>query len=149
MDSLDNLRAITAQERLDAANTHKTKLEAIAAAQADGHTKDAIARNLGISRPTLDAWIRDRDDRILFNDALAILTHPTTTNAKADTPAHSEPGTRALDLMYNALGVRDTKAQAAAVLEGVHHLNRENRDALTTEKCDVIQQATARAWQLM
>lgn len=145
-NSLAALRAIANQERITAAETHTAKLQAIATALTDGATKDAIARNLGISRPTLDEWIRNRDDRILFNDALATLTHPNILTATALDTAHSDSTTRAVDVMYNALGVRDTKTQAAAVLEGIHHVDRS---ALSAEQADLIQRATARAWELM
>jgi hypothetical protein len=48
--------------------------------------------------------------------------------------------------MYNALGVRDTKAQAAAVLEGMHHMDSK---ALSAEQSKLINQAVGRAWELM
>lgn len=144
-NAINALRDIAADERRNTAETHKKKLDAINHALAIGVTKDAIARNLGISRPTLDGWIRDRDDRILFNDALALMTHPLHTTATTSTPAHSG-NTPALTLMYDALGVRDTKTQAAAVLEGMHHMAK---GSFTPEQSELIQRAITRAWELM
>jgi transposase-like protein len=145
-DNLAALRALAAEERTFAAENHKRKLDIITTALANGATKDSIARSIGISRPTLDEWLRNREDRILFNDALATLTHPNILTATALDTAYSDSATRAVDLMYNALGVRDTKAQAAAVLEGIHHMYSK---ALSPEQADLIQRAAVRAWKLM
>jgi transposase-like protein len=110
-------------------------MDAIATAQDTGATKDAIATNLGITRPTLDEWIRNSEDRILFNDALATITKPGLGNLDS----------ALINRLYSALGIRSIPTQAAAVLEGIRHIDTA---ALSAEQSDLIQQATARARQL-
>ncbi|MGA5820832.1 transposase [Kitasatospora sp. NPDC094028] len=135
--SLDALGALAHADTVWAAGAHRRKLDAIAEAQQRGATKDAIARNLGITRPTLDEWIRNREDRILFNGALAIITHPNVTTADSKT----------LGSLYKALGVRSISTQAEAVLEGMHHIDK---NALRPEQSDLIfKKAVPRAWQLV
>ncbi|MEV8324528.1 hypothetical protein [Kitasatospora sp. NPDC056731] len=135
--SLDALGTLAYEDKVWAAGAHRRKLDAITEAQRRGATKEAIARNLGITRPTLDEWIRNSEDRALFNDALAILTHPNVTIADGKT----------LGELYKALGVRSISAQAGAVLEGMHHIDKK---ALRPEQGDLLfKEAIPRAWQLV
>jgi len=131
--AVDALSDLAHDEKLWLADNHRRKLDAIAAAQQNGATKDAIARNLGISRPTLDAWIRDREDRILFNDALAAL---------AKTGAAPK---ELIDQLYGALGIRDTKSQAVTLLEGAANISLAT---LNSDRRALVNRATSRAREL-
>lgn len=137
-DNLADLRAIAAEEKHANADFYRRKMAAVVTAQENGATKDTIANNLGISRPTLDAWIRDCDDRILFNDALALLAKPGITTADA----------KLLDRLYSALGIRSIPTQAEAVLEGMHW-QKIDKAALTGNQAELLGQAINRAWQLV
>lgn len=132
--SLDALAELAHEERLWLADQHRCKLDAIAKAQQAGATKDAIARNLGISRPTLDGWIRDREDRILFNDALAVL-------------AKTGAGTSELiNKLYGALGTWSTTTQAEALLAGAQRISSSE---LTPEARALVHHAAERANELL
>ena len=132
--TLEALAELTHDEKLWIAANHRRKLDAIAKAQQAGATKDAIARNLGISRPTLDGWIRDREDRILFNDALATLARTGAGNDEL------------INRLYGALGTWSTKTQAEAVLVGAQRINGSE---LTPEARALVHRAAERAGELL
>ncbi|GAA1888534.1 hypothetical protein GCM10009837_08000 [Streptomyces durmitorensis] len=105
-DVLAQLRAHTAAQ----ARQERVALDGrdvlIARAKENGATKDAIAKSLGISRPTLDKWMQDQRDRALFNDAIFTLIRRDTS--KSDQA-----------MLFEALGIRDTSGQASVFLAGL------------------------------
>jgi transposase-like protein len=105
-DALAHLRAHTAAQ----ARRERLALDGrdalIARAKENGATKDAIAKSLGTSRPTLDKWLQEQKDRALFNDAIYTLVRRDTS--KADQA-----------MLFEALGIRDTSAQAGVFLTGL------------------------------
>lgn len=104
----------------------------IARAKENGATKDAIAKSLGISRPTLDKWIQDQTDRALFNDAIYTLIRRDTS--KTDQA-----------MLFEALGIRDTSAQAGVFLAG---LSTRTLDDLREGEQELIARAEKRARQV-
>ncbi|MDK1473587.1 transposase [Streptomyces sp. 549] len=78
----------------------------IARAKENGATKDGIAKSLGISRPTLDKWMQEQADRSLFNDAIYTLVRRDTSQ-------------QGQEMLLQALGIRDTSAQAHVFLAGL------------------------------
>ncbi len=131
---LEELADIAHEEKLAASETHRRKMTAVAEAQDKGATKGAIARNLGISRPTLDAWIRDRDDCALFNAA---------TIALAKTGAGT---TELINRIYSSLGTWTAKEQAETILAGAQRINGAE---LTPDDRALVHRAAERASELL
>ncbi|MER6601222.1 hypothetical protein [Streptomyces parvus] len=101
-------------------------------ARENGATKDAIAKALQISRPTLDKWIQDRKDRALFNEAIyALIRRDTSQTDQA--------------MLFEALGVRDTSGQASAFLAG---LSTRTLDDLRDGERELLDRAEKRAREL-
>jgi transposase-like protein len=143
---------VAAEQRAeDAANDTLAQLRAHSAAQArrerlaldgrdalitrakeNGATKDAIAKSLGISRPTLDKWLQDKADRALFNDAIYTLVRRDTSKADQE-------------MLFQALGIRDTSAQASVFLAG---LSTRTLDDLREGEAELIARAEKRAREL-
>ncbi|MFK0222247.1 hypothetical protein ACIQWN_29155 [Streptomyces vinaceus] len=128
---LDSLAAWAEEEDRIKNKIHSRKMGLIAEAQEAGNTKDAIARNLGISRPTLNQWLTEQDDRALFDQALYLLGRDA--NAEMQTS------------LFAALGIRDTRQQAAVVLSGIEG---EHPEGLTPEQAEVLARAEKRAGEL-
>ncbi|MFD6656942.1 hypothetical protein ACFWEB_17580 [Streptomyces parvus] len=101
-------------------------------ARENGATKDAIAKALQISRPTLDKWIQDRKDRALFNEAIYALIRRDTSKTDQAT-------------LFEALGVRDTSGQASAFLAG---LSTRTFDDLRDGERELLDRAEKRAREL-
>lgn len=131
--SLEALAELAHDEKLWLATNHRRKLDAIVKAQQAGATKDDIARNLGISRPTLNDWIRDRKDRILFNEALALLARTGAGPSEL------------MNMLYGALGTWAIKTQAQAVLAGAQRINGSE---LAPEARALVHRAAERASEL-
>ncbi|WP_406360344.1 hypothetical protein OID55_11035 [Streptomyces sp. NBC_00715] len=131
-DALAQLRAHVAAQALQERVALSGRDALIVRAKENGATKDAIAKSLGISRPTLDKWITERDDRILFNEAIYLMS-------RADMP------TREQRMMFEALGIRDTSAQASVVLIAVEVGSTEQ---FTDEQRELIARAEKRARQV-
>lgn len=143
---------VAAQYRAeDAAEDAATALRAHAAAQArqerialdsrdaliekareNGATKDAIARALQISRPTLDKWLQDRRDRALLNEAIYTLIRRDTSKADQS-------------MLFDALSLRDTSGQATAFLAG---LETGTFDDYRDGEGELLERAEKRARQL-
>ncbi|MEU1800916.1 helix-turn-helix domain-containing protein [Streptomyces sp. NPDC019937] len=102
-------------------------------ARSNGDTKDAIAKNLGISRPTLDKWLRDQEDRILFNDAIFTLI-------RRGMPKSDQV------MLSDALGIRDTSNQASTLLAAlsVHAL-----EELGVQERELVDRAEKRAREVV
>lgn len=104
----------------------------IARAKENGATKDAIAKSLRISRPTLDKWLQERADRSLFNDAIYTLIRRDTSKADQE-------------MLFQALGIRDTSAQASVFLAG---LSSRTLDGLRDGERELLARAEKRAREL-
>ncbi|CAH9419464.1 hypothetical protein SGL43_06519 [Streptomyces globisporus] len=101
-------------------------------ARENGATKDAIAKALQISRPTLDKWIQDRKDRALFNEVIyALIRRDTSQTDQA--------------MLFEALGIRDTSGQASAFLAG---LSTRTLDDLRDGERELLDRAEKRAREL-
>jgi transposase-like protein len=131
-DALAQLRAHSAAQ----ARRERLALDGrdalIARAKESGATKDAIAKSLQISRPTLDKWIQEQKDRALFNDALYTLVRRDTSKQDQVT-------------LFDALGIRDTSAQASVFLAG---LSTRTLDDLRDGEQELIDRAEKRAREL-
>lgn len=131
-DALAHLRAYSAAQ----ARRERLALDGrdalIARAKENGATKDAIAKSLQISRPTLDKWIQDQKDRSLFNDAIFTLVRRDTSKADQE-------------MLFQALGIRDTSGQASAFLAG---LSTRTLDDLREGEPELIARAKKRAREL-
>ncbi|MFM9589929.1 hypothetical protein ACKI1J_14600 [Streptomyces scabiei] len=145
------LEVATEQRAEDAANDVLAQLRAHSAAQArrerlaldgrdaliarakeNGATKDAIAKSLQISRPTLDKWLQDQKDRALLNDAIYTLIRRDTSKADQE-------------MLFEALGIRDTSAQADVFLAG---LSTRTLDDLREGERELLDRAEKRARDL-
>ncbi|MEV5944850.1 hypothetical protein, partial [Streptomyces sp. NPDC051994] len=104
----------------------------IAKARQNGAQKNEIAAALRISRPTLDKWMQERDDRSLFNDAIYTLIRRDTSEQDQET-------------LFEVLGIRDTSAQAAVFIAGLS--TRTLRDLSAGER-KLIDRAEKRAREL-
>ncbi|MEU9470401.1 hypothetical protein AB0D78_28050 [Streptomyces avermitilis] len=101
-------------------------------ARKNGATKDAIAKSLGISRPTLDKWLQDQKDRAMFNDAIYTLVRRDTSKADQEK-------------LFQALGIRDTSGQASVFLAG---LSTRTLDDLRDGERELLARAEKRAREL-
>lgn len=104
----------------------------IARAKENGATKDAIAKSLQVSRPTLDKWLQDQKDRALFNDAIYTLTRRSTSKTDQS-------------MLFEALGIRDTSGQASVFLAG---LSTRMLDDLREGERELLDRAEKRAREL-
>lgn len=108
------------------------KLTLIEQARENGIQKSEIAEALGISRPTLDKWIQEQQDRSLFNDAIYTLVRRDTS-------------TQDQEMLFQALGIRDTSAQASVFLAG---LSTRTLDDLRDGERELLDRAEKRAREL-
>jgi transposase-like protein len=108
------------------------KLTLIEQARESGIHKSEIAEALGISRPTLDKWIQEQADRSLFNDAIYTLVRRDMSK--------EDQG-----MLFQALGIRDTSAQASVFLAG---LSTRTLDDLCEGEGELIARAEKRAREL-
>lgn len=129
---LDALKkVVTTEERLDGL-IHYRKGELALEARALGVPKAAIAETLRISRPTLDKWIQEQQDRALFNDAIYTLIR-------------RDMDKRDQEQLSEALGIRDTSGQAAVLLAG---LSTHTLDDLRDGERELLDRAEKRAREL-
>lgn len=101
-------------------------------ARENGATKDAIAKALQISRPTLDKWLQDRKDRALLNEAIYTLIRRDTS--KTDQT-----------MLFDALSLRDTSGQASVFLAG---LDTRTFDDYRDGERELLERAEKRAREL-
>jgi transposase-like protein len=131
-DTLAQLRAHSAAQ----ARRERLALDGrdalIARAKENGATKEAIAKSLGVSRPTLDKWLQEQKDRALFNDAIYTLVRRDTSKADQE-------------MLFQALGIRDTSAQASVFLAG---LSTRTLDDPSEGEAELIARAEKRAREL-
>lgn len=99
----------------------------------DHFTEAGFARAVGVDRMTVRKWTQERKDRALFNDALYLLT-------RMDMPSEDQ------QKLFDALGIRDTSAQASVVLTA---LEVGSTEQFTAEQLDTIQRAEKRARQIV
>ncbi|MEV5944255.1 hypothetical protein, partial [Streptomyces sp. NPDC051994] len=104
----------------------------IAKARQNGAQKNEIAAALHISRPTLDKWIQEREDRSLLNDAIYTLIRRDTSNTDQQ-------------MLFDALGIRDTSGQASVFLAG---LSTRALDDLRDGERELLERAEKRAREL-
>jgi transposase-like protein len=132
-DAVAALRAHTAtlarQERV-ALGSRDALIEQ---ARTNGATKNAIADALGISRPTLDKWLQEQQDRALFNDAIYTLIRRDTSKADQE-------------MLFQALGIRSTSGQASVFLAG---LSTRTLADLRDGELELITRAEERARQIV
>lgn len=128
--ALSRLRAVAATEARQQKMAFGGKLGSILRARPTA-TKDAIAKTLGISRPTLNQWLADQEDRALFDQALYLLGR--------DVNGESQEG------LFAALGIRDTRRQAATLLAGG---GMARPTGLTPEQAELLDRAEKRAREL-
>ncbi|MDX3324740.1 hypothetical protein PV405_08675 [Streptomyces sp. ME02-6979-3A] len=129
---LDALQKVVAtEERLDGL-IHYRKGELALEARALGVPKAAIADALRISRPTLDKWLQEQQDRALFNEAIYTLVRRDMS--KTDQA-----------MLFDALGIRDTSGQASAFLAG---LTTRTLDDLRDGERELLDCAEKRAREL-
>ncbi|MET8694670.1 hypothetical protein ABZV65_19255 [Streptomyces bauhiniae] len=131
-DTLAQLRAHNAAQARRERLALDSRDALIARAKENGATKDAIARSLGISRPTLDKWLQDQKDRALFNDAIYTLVRRDTSKADQE-------------ILFQALGIRDTSGQAGVFLAG---LSIRTVDDLREGERELLDRAEKRAREL-
>lgn len=131
-NKLDAMRKVVAVEERYTGLIHFRKSELIAEAREMGIQKNAIADALGVSRPTLDAWIREREDRALFNDAIYTLVRRDTSK-------------QGQEMLFKVLGIRDTSAQASVFLAG---LSTRTLDDLREGEQELLARAEKRAREL-
>lgn len=101
-------------------------------ARNNGATKDSIAKALQISRPTLDKWLQDRNDRALLNEAIYTLIRRDTSKEDQS-------------MLFEALSIRDTSGQASTFLAG---LETRTFDDLRDGERELLERAEKRARQL-
>lgn len=101
-------------------------------ARENGATKDAIAKALQISRPTLDKWIQDRKDRALLNEAIYTLIRRDTSKTDQS-------------MLFDALSIRDTSGQASVFLAG---LDMRTFDDYRDGERELLERAEKRAREL-
>ncbi|MFF9309874.1 hypothetical protein ACF1BS_03095 [Streptomyces sp. NPDC014748] len=108
------------------------KLTLIEQARQTGAQKNDIAATLGISRPTLDKWLQEQEDRSLFNDAIYTLIRRDTSKQDQE-------------MLFQALGIRDTSGQAAVFLAG---LETRTLDDFREGERELLDRAEKRAREL-
>lgn len=111
---------------------HHRKAELIAEAREMGIQKAAIADALKVSRPTLDKWLQEQQDRALFNDAIYTLV-------RRDMSKQDQA------MLFEALGIRDTSSQASTFLAG---LETRTLDDLRDGERELLARAEKRAREL-
>ncbi|MGW5633964.1 hypothetical protein [Streptomyces sp. NPDC003832] len=131
-NKLDAMRKVVEAEERFAGRIHQRKAELFVEAQEMGIQKAAIAAALKVSRPTLDRWLQEQQDRALFNEAIYTLVRRDTSNADQET-------------LFQALGIRDTSAQASVFLAGLS--TRTLHDLRDGER-ELLERAEKRARQL-
>ncbi|MDX3183468.1 hypothetical protein PV334_19680 [Streptomyces sp. ME02-7008A-1] len=131
-DTLAQLRAHGAAQARRERLTLDSRDALIARAKENGATKDAIAKSLQISRPTLDKWIQEQQDRALFNEAIYTLIRRDMV--KTDQMQ-----------LFEALGIRDTSGQASVFLAG---LSTRTLDDLRDGEQKLLDRAEKRAREL-
>lgn len=99
----------------------------------DQLSEAGFARAVGVDRMTVRKWTQERRDRALFNDALYLLT-------RMDMPSEDQ------QKLFDALGIRDTNAQASVVLSA---LEVGSTEQFTPEQLATIQRAEKRARQIV
>jgi hypothetical protein len=129
---LDAIRKVVAAEKRLTGLIHYRKAELIQEARELGIQKAALADALEMSRPTLDTWTRDQQDRALFNEAIYTLIRRDTSKADQEK-------------LYQALGIRDTAGQASTFLAG---LSTRKLDDLRDGERDLLARAEKRAREL-
>ncbi|MFF4146946.1 hypothetical protein ACFY0A_37735 [Streptomyces sp. NPDC001698] len=130
-NKLDAIRKVAAVEKRFASLAHFRKGELVLEACQMRIPKAAIADALDVSRPTLDKWITDQNDRALFNQALYLL-------------GRNEPAARQR-MLFDALGIRDTSGQASVLLAA---LQVGPTEEFTAEQQAIIDRAEKRAREL-
>ncbi|MEH0627820.1 hypothetical protein [Streptomyces stelliscabiei] len=131
-NKLDAMRKVVDVEERFVGRLHHRKAELIAEAREMGIQKAAIAEALKVSRPTLDKWLQEQQDRALFNDAIYTLVRRDTSKADQE-------------MLFRALGIRDTSAQASVFLAG---LSTRTLDDLREGEQELISRAEKRAREL-
>lgn len=129
---LDAMRKVVAAEERFAGLVHHRKAELITEAREMGIQKAAIAEALKVSRPTLDKWIQEQQDRALFNDAIYTVVRRDTSKADQE-------------MLLEALGIRDTSGQASVFLAG---LSTRTLDDLRDGERELLERAEKRAREL-
>ncbi|HVL23253.1 MAG TPA: hypothetical protein VM450_04165 [Thermomicrobiales bacterium] len=131
-NKLDAMRKVADAEERFVGLIHHRKAELIGEARGMGIQKAAIADALNISRPTLDKWIQDQQDRALFNEAIYTLVRRDTSKQDQE-------------MLFQALGIRDVSAQASVFLAG---LSTRTLDDLRDGERELIGRAEKRAREL-
>lgn len=127
--ALDDIAAITAAEKRALDKSHEDKIALIAEAQRHGASKGAIANALGISRPTLDKWLAEKEDRALFDRAAFELI-------RAEIPSDVEASLTAI------IAIRDTAHQAKTLITA---LSQCEPVTLSERARAIVDQAATRA----
>ncbi|MFF2226300.1 hypothetical protein ACFVV7_23630 [Streptomyces globisporus] len=100
----------------------------------DGEFSEAgFARTVGVDRMTVRKWTQDRKDRALLNDAIFLLV-------RADMPQADQ------QQLTEALGIRDTSAQASTLLAA---LESGSTETFSAEQQALLQRAEKRARQIV
>lgn len=129
---LQELKAHAAAEDRHERISRAFKLTLIEQARENGAQKNEIAATLGISRPTLDKWLQEQEDRSLFNDAIYTLVRRDTSKQDQE-------------MLFQALGIRDTSGQASVFLAG---LSTRTLDDLRDGERELLVRAEKRAREL-
>ncbi|WP_432027478.1 hypothetical protein [Streptomyces sp. 1222.5] len=95
-------------------------------------TEAGFARAAGVDRMTVRKWTQDRKDRALFNDAIRTLIRRDTSNTDQE-------------MLFQALGIRDTSGQASTFLAG---LSTRTLDDLREGERELLARAEKRAREL-
>ncbi|MEV5261737.1 hypothetical protein AB0L02_27320 [Streptomyces anulatus] len=100
----------------------------------DGEFSEAgFARTVGVDRMTVRKWTQDRKDRALFNEAIFLLV-------RADMSFGDQ------QQLNDALGIRDTSAQASTLLTA---LEAGSTESFSAEHKALLQRAEKRARQVV
>lgn len=131
-EAVATLRAHTAAQAKQERVALDSRDALIAKARKNGAQKNEIAEALKVSRPTLDKWLQERADRSLFNDAIYTLVRRDTSKADQE-------------MLFQALGIRDTSAQATVFLAA---LETRTLDDLRDGERELLDRAEKRAREL-
>lgn len=132
-NKLDAMRKVVDVEERFAARIQHRKAELIAEAREMGIQKAAIAAALKISRPTLDKWLRDQQDRALLDRALFELVRSHGMSAEDQ------------NRLSEAISIRDISSQATTLLAA---LDTHSIEYLSEEARELVARAEKRARQL-
>ncbi|MBK5994678.1 hypothetical protein JHN53_24140 [Streptomyces sp. MBT58] len=133
-DVLEDLSKQLANARAAESAASAGLQQAAQAVVPEGQFSEAgFARTVGVDRMTVRRWTQDRKDRALLNDSIFLLV-------RADMPQVDQRQ------LTEALGIRDTSAQASALLAA---LEVGSTETFSPEHQALLQRAEKRARQIV